>query len=80
MVAEITGRAALGLEGARAAPFHALVNTLCAHLDLPPALKQELLCLDDVMERGRAMTSVLQRELERMSRGGGGEGTGSTVH
>ena len=83
LVAEITGRQSLGLEGAQAAPFHALVNTLCAHLDMPSRIKQELLEVDDIMERGLAVTDVLRRELQRLSRrekDDGSEGGGSTVH
>jgi Lon protease-like protein len=83
LVSEVTGRQSLGLEGAQAAPFHALVNTLCAHLDMPPRIKQELLEVDDVMKRGLAVTDVLRRELQRLSqrkKGGGSEGGGPTVH
>ncbi len=81
LVAEITGRQSLGLEGARNASFHALVNTLCAHLDMPAALKQELLDEHDVLERGQMVTDVLRRELVRLSRRKGDAGSGgSTVH
>jgi len=82
LVAEITGGQSLALEGARSAPFHALVNTLSAHLDLPPIIKQELLDVDNVLERSQVVTHVLRRELERLSgRRQGGGGTGSpTVH
>ena len=84
LVSEITGRQSLGLEGAQAAPFHALVNTLCAHLDMPSRIKQELLEVDDIMERGLAVTDVLRRELQRLSRrekdGDDSEGGDSTVH
>jgi Lon protease-like protein len=83
LVSEITGRQSLGLEGAQAAPFHALVNTLCAHLDMPSRIKQELLEVDDIMERGLAVTDVLRRELQRLSRRNqddDSEGGGSTVH
>lgn len=83
LVAEITGRQSLGLEGAQAAPFHALVNTLCAHLDMPSRVKQELLEVDDIMERGLAVTDVLRHELQRLSQrktDGGSQGGGPTVH
>lgn len=83
LVSEVTGRQSLGLEGAQAAPFHALVNTLCAHLDMPSRIKQELLEVDDVMDRGLAITDVLRRELQRLSRrkkGGGSEDGSPTVH
>ncbi len=82
LVAEITGCQSLALEGARSAPFHALVNTLSAHLDLPSVIKQELLDVDDVLERSKAVTHVLRSELERLSEhktSGGGEGT-PTIH
>lgn len=81
LVAEITGQQSLGLEGARSASFHALVNTLCAHLDMPAELKQQLLSVSDVMERGQLVTDVLRRELSRLSRNseGGGQG-GPTIH
>lgn len=82
LVAEITGGQSLALEGARSAPFHALVNTLSAHLDLPSLIKQELLAVDDVLQRSQAVTQVLRRELERLSEsktGDGGAGT-PTIH
>ncbi len=81
LVAEITGCQSLALEGARSAPFHALVNTLSAHLDLPSVIKQELLGVDSVLARSQAVTQVLRRELERLSedKTGGGQGT-PTIH
>jgi Lon protease-like protein len=83
LVAEVTGRQSLGLEGAQAATLHSLVNTLCAHLDMPSRIKQELLEVDDVMERGLAVTKVLRRELDRLSqrgKSGDPEDGGPTVH
>lgn len=82
LVAEITGRQSLALEGARSAPFHALVNTLSAHLDLPSVLKQELLDVDSVLERSRVVARVLRRELMRLSgsKTGVGDKGMPTVH
>jgi hypothetical protein len=81
LVAEITGCQSLALEGARSAPFHALVNTLSAHLDLPSVIKQELLNEDNVLERSQAVTHVLRLELERLSQRKDGSGPGTpTVH
>jgi Lon protease-like protein len=84
LVSEITGQPATGLEGAVSAPFHALVNTFCAYIDLPPATKQGLLGLDDVLERCRAVTALIQSEVERLGQrrtGSGPRGAGGqTVH
>jgi Lon protease-like protein len=84
LVSEITGQPATGLEGAVSAPFHALVNTFCAYIDLPPATKQGLLRLDDVLERCLAVTALIQKEVERLGRRRSGSGSrgssGPTVH
>ncbi len=68
LVSEVTGQPAHGLEGASSAPFHALVNTLCAYIDLPPAVKQDLLRMDDVLARCRAVTALMERERRRLAR------------
>ena len=75
LFSEVTGQPASDLEGARSAPFHALVNTLCATIDLPPPAKQALLKMDDVLERCQTITALLQKERHR--HGGGGS---LTVH
>jgi Lon protease-like protein len=66
LVSEVTGQPAHGLEGATTAPFHALVNTLCAYIDLPPAVKQDLLRMDDVLARCRAVTALIEGERRRL--------------
>jgi Lon protease-like protein len=84
LVSTITGQPAAGLDGAFSAPFHALVNTLCTHIDLPPSVKHELLRLDDVLERCLAVTALIQREVERQGRRRSGQGPpgsgGHTIH
>ena len=84
LVSEITGQPATGLQGAVSAPFHALVNTFCTYIDLPPATKQGLLRLDDILERCLAVTALIQREVQRLGRrrsDSGARGTGGpTIH
>ena len=65
---EITGETPTGLEGAVSAPLHALVNTMCAHIDLPAATKQRLLRCDDLLERCQMATDALRRQLDRVRR------------
>lgn len=45
-----------------------LVNTFCAQLNLPVATKQQLLLMDDVLERGLALTDLILRESHRLRR------------
>ena len=80
--AELTGETPTGLEGAVSAPLHALVNTLCAHVDLPAGTKQRLLRCDDLLERCHMATEALRRQLDRVRRQGSGSGStpGESVH
>jgi hypothetical protein len=47
------------------APLPSLVNTLCARLDLPLAVKQELLTMDDLLDRCTALTRLLGKATRR---------------
>lgn len=78
LLAQTTGRPPISdLSAATGTPLQPLVNTLCAHLDVPVAMKQELLRIDDVLDRCRAVTRMLKKEGGRQARRTGG---GSTVH
>lgn len=63
-------------------PFAAVVNSLCQSLAMDPQTKQGLLDLDDVRERCRALTGILDRRWQEIAlrRTRSGPPEGGAVH
>jgi Lon protease-like protein len=57
-------------------PYEPVVNSVCAHVGLPPQVKQSLLEIDEVRERCLKLTEFLEAHLQRvvLSRGSRVEG------
>jgi len=60
LLQEISGRVSLPLALDSDVPFATVVNTLCQSLAMEPPLKMRLLGLDDVRERCRLLSEILQ--------------------
>lgn len=63
-------------------PFAAAVNTLCQTLNMDAAIRVRLLEMDDVRERCRMLTRLLERQWEEIAgaRSGQGPMSGNDVH
>ena len=48
-------------------PFNVVINTLCQSLALEPVLKQELLEIDDLRERCRALSEILEQRWKEIA-------------
>lgn len=57
----------LDFSALEALEYEALVNSLVAHLGLPPSHKQRLLELDDLEQRGREIARFLQSQIQEHS-------------
>ena len=68
MMDEETGRPVAAFREVTDIPLQLLVNTFCAQVDLPVATKQQLLRMDDVLERGLVLTDLILRESDRRRR------------
>lgn len=76
LVRELTGSDLPRLVLDERMSFEAAVNGACASLPAEPSVRQELLALDDLVERHRRVTQILDEILQRVialkSRGDGG--------
>ena len=68
MMDEEAGRPVAAFREVTDIPLQLLVNTFCAQVDLPVATKQQLLRMDDVLERGLVLTDLILRESDRRRR------------
>jgi len=57
-------------------PYETVVNSVCAHVGLPPEVKQSLLEIDEVRERCLKLTTFLEAHLQKvvLSRATGAKG------
>ena len=68
MMGNTTGRPMPLLRDMTDVSLQLLVNTFCAQIDLPVATKQQLLRMDDVLERGLVLIDLILRESDRLRR------------
>ncbi len=47
-------------------PYEAVVNSICFHAGLPPALRQSLLEVDDVRQRCLKLTDMMETKLQQL--------------
>jgi uncharacterized protein len=47
-------------------PYETVVNSVCAHVGLPPEVKQSLLEIDDLRERCLKLTAFLEAHLQKL--------------
>ena len=68
LLQEISGQPSMTPELDNDVPLATVVNTLCLNLEMDPAIKQQLLTLDDVRERCGALIDILNRKWRKIAR------------
>ncbi len=82
LLQEVSGLSAFPVVLDNEVPFAAMVNTLCQNLVLEPSEKRRLLEMDDMLERCRALSDLLDRRWKEIALAGttGTDGAGGDVH